>query len=299
MQIKDNYLIQKSLLWIVIRALIALLALYFVYLRFQSKELEISIISWPNSTIQILCVVILLMFLNWSLEAVRWKISVEVFEKISFKECVKIVLGGLALNWVLPFTSGDALYRLLPIKDKYKSASALVINRVLMLSITMLFGLVSIQFYSKNLLHIDFSFLLFLLILIPVYWLIKKNIERFISYFKLISVAEFLQIVLISLLRYSVFTLQFYLLLALFLPEVEAKVLILGIGWIFFFRSLIPSILGGLGIREASGLIFFEAFDPTLVIAPIFIIWIINSVIPSFLGLAFFLVGKRRMQSMN
>lgn len=293
MQIKDNYLNHKSSVWIYLKIGVAVLALFFVFRKFRSNKIELGAIEWPDNSAMVIGLVFGMMLLNWSLEAARWRYSVSFFEKVSFFESLKSVLGGLALNWVMPFTTGDAIYRLTQMNDKYKTASAILINRVIMLSITMIYGMISIRFYSSPFLDFNISILFVLVLIIPALWIIRNRIKRFLDYFEHIQRMKIFIIVSISLFRYGVFITQFFLLLDLFLPEIANKILLLGIGWIFFFKSAIPSILGGVGVREASGLIFFDGLgNPGLVLVPIFLIWIINSLIPSICGILFFWSGR-------
>ena len=292
MQIKDNYLIHKSSLWIALKVLVAAFAIYFIYQRFQAQEIELNAIVWPDRFLSLFALLVIMMLLNWSLEAWRWKISIQVFEAISFLESLKVVLGGLALNWVLPFTSGDALYRLSHMNDKFRTTSAVLLNRSLMLSITLVYGLVSLYYYSTSLVGLRITPVLCVLILAPVAWMLLKRKGKFLDYFRELDRDVIVKIVAVSLLRYVIFTLQLYLLLSLFLPHIAPVVLLLGVGWIFFFRSLIPSFFGGIGVREASGLIFFADADPLVIVVPIFLLWMLNSVVPSFIGLGFFLTSR-------
>lgn len=289
MQIKNNYLNRRSSVWIYTKVAVALLALFFVYRRFESEKIDLDTIEWPDGSLGIIGLVITLMTINWTLEALRWKYSVGVFETVSFKESLRAVLGGLAMNWVLPFTSGDAIYRLAGLQDKFKATSAMLVNRAIMMAITTIYGLISIRHYSTTILSYDVSILILLLLAIPIAWIGQRYSHKFMNYFKEIEWFEIIVICSISILRYAVFVFQFFLLLNLFLPELSHQVLLLGIGWIFFFKSALPSILGGVGVREASGLIFFAGLgDPGTILIPIFLIWIINSVIPSIGGLKLF-----------
>ena len=116
----------------------------------------------------------------------------------------------------------------------------------------------------------------------------SKYLSSFLSYFHKLEGRVLFAIGAISMLRYAIFVLQFYMLLSLFLPEAEPVLLFLGIAWVFFFKSIIPALLGGLGVREASGLVFFsDVANPELVVIPIFLIWAINNALPSVTGLIF------------
>lgn len=286
MQIKDNYLNHTSSLWLWIKIAIAVLALFFVYEQFEAEHIDFWSVAWPINSVLVMAVVFSLMMINWSLEAIRWKASISVFEGVSFIDSLKSVLGGIALNWILPFTTGDALYRLAERQDKYKTAAAILINRGIMLLITLAYGLTSVWYYTNSLIDFNFLVLFVPLIGIIVVWQLRKRINRFLTYFKQIGMSELLFVLGVSVLRYVIFVFQFFLLLNLFLPELSIETLLLGIGWVFFFKSVLPSVFGGVGIREASGLVFFSSVsDPSLVVIPIFLIWLINSAIPSLCGL--------------
>ncbi len=226
------------------------------------------------------------MVLNWYLESYRWKISVHSFEKISLKDAAKDVLSGLAMNWVMPFTSGDVISRLADKRNKRFAAIAIALNRGIMLFLTCAFGLFGITtFYagkSTNFHFILFSICIFLIVclLFTRTYFLKKD------QFTLLRTVTLIKVIGISLLRYLIFTAQFFIILKLFLPDLDSYMLLSGLGWVFFFKSMIPSLFGGLGLREASAMVFFEQLVPniSLVLFPVFILWVINTVLPSIFG---------------
>lgn len=289
MQIKNNHrkYLQKS--WIIglIKLVLLIACLYFIYEKLNNQPVTFRDLVLPESFAFTTILVSSLMILNWYLEALRWKWSVEQFEEISMRESWYAVLTGLGLNWIFPFTSGDLIARISRQKDKFQTTSAAFLNRGIMLVLTLFLGLGAISFLARE---YSFSgwFVLFILFGIPILKKIfNKSIQRFLIYFQQLTRAMFMKVVVISILRYAVFVFQFYLLLSTFLPTLEAELLIAGIGWVFLVRSTLPLIMGGIGVREASGIFFFEPYvnNIELVIAPIFLIWIINTVIPSLSGL--------------
>lgn len=237
----------------------------------------------------ILGLVGILMVINWYLEVLRWKVSLQPFEPISIQNAWQVILGGLALNWVLPFTSGDLLARISQQNDKYQATSAAMLNRGIMLILTLILGI-----YGMSKLAVEYDvngwFTLLLIFSYPlIRWLFKKSLNRFLSYFRNLNRLILIRIIGLSFLRYSVFVFQFYLLLSAFLPDLSTDLILAGIGWVFLIRSVLPLFFGGIGVREASGIIFFESHVPDLqiVIIPIFLIWMINTVLPSVVGLVF------------
>jgi len=288
MQIKDKYLNLKSTFWFLIKFVAAALALFFIHQKFTESEVDLGSIAWPDSAVQIIFLVLLLMIVNWVLESFRWMISIRVFERISFLESLSSVLGGLALNWIMPFTMGDAAFRLALRQDKYSTTSAIVVNRSIMILLTSIYGAFSVHYFSQAFLDLEFIALGLVVLGGVSVWLSRKYLSSYLSYFHKIQAREFFAIGGISAVRYAVFVLQFYLLLTLFLPKADPLLLFMGIGWVFFFKSIIPSLLGGLGVREASGLVFFsDVTTPELVVIPIFLIWAINTALPSVIGLIF------------
>ncbi|WP_370087353.1 lysylphosphatidylglycerol synthase domain-containing protein [Ekhidna sp.] len=281
--------LNKPWLIAIIKILILGGCLYFLIVKFHEQSISFKEVIIPDQFAFILVVVLLLMIFNWYLEALRWKVSLQQFDSISMKKAWQVILGGLALNWVLPFTSGDLLARISQQRDKYQATSAAILNRGIMLCFTLVLGL-----YVLSQLALEYEmngwFALVILIGIPVLRrLFKKSESRFLTYFKELPKRFLIRIIGISFVRYLTFVFQFYLLLTAFLPSLPADSIIAGIGWIFLARTALPLFFGGVGVREVSGILFFEPLvsDLQLVIIPIFLIWVINTVVPSLVGLVF------------
>ena len=146
MQVKDQTVIHRNKYPIVanlLKGVVTLACLYFFWDQFQKQDIDFSQTIWPEAVMKVGIAVSLLMAVNWYLEALRWKISLASFEQISIQEAWKVVMSGLALNWVFPFTSGDFAARIIARKDKYQTTSALLLSRGIMLSLTIGYGLFS------------------------------------------------------------------------------------------------------------------------------------------------------------
>ncbi|MFY0606138.1 MAG: flippase-like domain-containing protein [Cyclobacteriaceae bacterium] len=276
-QISDNKESFKTKLSWLLKIAMSAAVLWFI-----ANHADLENVTWQKvepwlDRPMIMFLVIILMPINWLLEAWRWKLAM-VKEDLTFTDACKQVFAGLALNWVVPLTLGDASSRLVGVKNYKTSAGALVKVRVIMLIITMIFGGVSMLYYFNSL---DTWLLVGLLPILSlgVLWAYKRAQTQSLD----------LRVVLISLVRYAVFTFQFVIIMSVFLPDIKWVILTLGVGWTFFFRSIIPSLFGNFGVREASALVFFEplVFDPNLVLIPCLLIWLINTVLPSILGVFF------------
>ncbi len=295
MQIKNNRPNYPKKSWIIGLKLVLLTGcLYFIYHKMEGQSVLLNGLSLPPNFWPIISIVSILMIINWYLEALRWKLSLQQFESISIQEAWQAVLGGLSLNWVLPFTSGDLIARIAHRQDKYQTTSAAILNRGIMLVFTLLFGLFGMSFMAREYNYGGF-FSLGILFGIPlVKYLFKKPINRFLEYFRKLTFTLLIKLITLSALRYAVFILQFYLLLAAFLPSLDINLIVAGIGWIFLVRSVLPLFFGGVGVREASGVFFFESYVTQLdmVIVPIFLIWSINTLLPSLAGLVLVMRSK-------
>ena len=260
MQIKDNLSNYLQNRWIIgiLKTVFLVGCLWFLYQKLEERSLSISNIDLPSNFGWVMVLVCLLMIVNWYLEALRWKLSIQSFEAITINKAWKAVLAGLALNWVLPFTSGDLIARIAKQQDKYKATSAAILNRSIMLFFTLVLGGFGA---SKMMISYDWNewmiVLLFLLLSLIVI-LVRRYFPRFIFYYQKLSSGELAWIITISMARYLVFIFQFYLLLNLFLPYLRPPTLVAGIGWIFLIRSLLPLFFGGIGVREASGVLFLN-----------------------------------------
>ena len=276
LQIKPTPSIIKNHYQWVLKCVVSLAIGFYLYQVLEDKFYQP--VSWPENspaTWWMILWVLILMPVNWLLEAQKWQFILGQ-ERISLPNSLKQVLRGLALNWILPFTSGDIVARMGDFTEPAKKSKAILYNRLSSLLITLVFGLIGIAGYlhfHKEVITFTFYVHLpfFLLILISPLFFLGSTGKYVFS---------------ITLLRYLVFSLQFYVLISLFLPFLSFSIIFSGIAWIFLIRSVLPGILGAIGIREASAVFYFSYWlqDPLLLITPALLLWTINIVIPSIAG---------------
>lgn len=283
MQISQYPLIYNKNLLTLLKVLILVLCMMFIREQMMDYDFIFPKVD-SDLLLMTLSLVFLLMPLNWYLEGLRWKVSLP-FEQLSVHGAIRTVLSGLALNWIIPFTGGDVASRLLEAKDKKKTIAALGFNRIVILGVTAVYGGIAAVFYFGW--SLDYlTGIIFLLAILGAALLFSLKINS--SFFRYtISFNVAFKVIALTMLRYVIFTTQFFILLNFFNPNLSPMLLLLGIGWIFLFRSFIPSLFGNLGVREASSVVFFQEFvtDLNLIIFPCLIIWVINTVIPSIIGL--------------
>jgi hypothetical protein len=247
------------------------------YLYVEIREKSDGSVPWGSDQFWVtVLVILLLMTINWWLEAIKWQTILKPIQKVSIFKASQDILKGLAYNWVLPFTSGDLLARSEPYPKDSRLFRALVIARTSSLIITITLGSIGIfYFFSRDL---DF-----LKGWMPYAWWIMGALVILLY----LVFTQFRAITAFTFLRYLVFAFQYYLLLKLYLPDLDTSLIMAGISWTFLIRSIVPGFWGAFGIREVSALAFFTPFisDPLTIIFPSFCIWLINIVLPSLLGI--------------
>ena len=183
--------------------------------------------------------VVVLVFFNWGFESLKWKFLVSKVEKVTFFQSYKGVLSGVTISIFAPLKTGEYIGRVLHLQpDNRISGSVLsVYGSMIQLFITILCGGAAWIFFFSDLMFwnetykliITSSFVITTLIMffalakpswvvflvgktpLPTKW---KNYFNVLADFNLSKLLT--QGILVSLLRYFVFSLQFYFSLILF-----------------------------------------------------------------------------------
>jgi uncharacterized membrane protein YbhN (UPF0104 family) len=93
-----------------------------------------------------LIVVMLLMILNWSIESVKWKLSVKKIQEVSFIRAFKAVLSGVSFSVSTPNRMGEYLGRILYMDEgnRLKTVSTTIVGSISQLIITLLMGCIGL-----------------------------------------------------------------------------------------------------------------------------------------------------------
>lgn len=261
-------------------------------------------------------IVITLVFVNWGIEARKWQLVVKHLQPISYLIAFKAVLSGVTLSLNTPNRIGEYGGRVLYINEgnRIKAISLSIAGSMGQLIITLLMGCGGLIFIIGNsgpegafVMGLSFFWIKLLLfisattatILLLIYfrlsWLTRliEKIPPFIKYAQYISVLEgfhakeLLRLLLLSFLRYTIFVIQYILLL---------QVLKVEIGWLqgvwilsilFLVLAIVPSFaIADLGIRGkfSTELLTLYSANTIGILATTFGIWLINLFIPAIAG---------------
>lgn len=267
---------------------------------------------WESNSLFFLVVPLLLMPVNWAIEALKWKMLAKRIEEISFARAFTGVLTGLSMGFITPRSLGGYAGRIWQLKQagRAEAVGAIMLGRLAQFFCTLFFGCIGIGFLIRDQFHspmlqwgilifLPFSLLIFLLFLLEgrtrfVNLLFTLSGSRAALYFRVVDQytrREVVRVLGLSAARYAVFSLQFVWVLSFFHLAIPVYTLFAGVTWIFIAKSIIPAFnfLSDLGIREFSALYFFSAYPvaQTGVVTASLIVWIINILLPTVAGACF------------
>lgn len=272
---------------------------------------------------------ILLMPANWLIEAIKWRYLIHENEEISLKTSIRAVLAGLSISSISPNRVGEFFGRLFVLKETkfWQGVFITFIGSLAQTLTTLSVGVLSLLYFffscrsCFNAISIPISWIsLFLWISIlgialsftlyfRIRWFIKfipSSWVKIRKYSEILNTFSFKKLFLtsvLSLLRYTVFSLQFVILLwALNVPISLLHALLL-VSIIFLLNTISPSIaLLELGVRGSITILVFSTYFNTFhtglfvfdleVLLASSLIWLINILAPSAIGL--FFIGDLR-----
>lgn len=309
--------------WLLAKLLLTIGALWFIYLKIISHEGSRDYISQlqtafkqPGSALLILSVFILMM-LNWTVEAIKWKYMIDKIEIVKTGRALEAVFSGLTFSFFTPNRIGEYAGRVFHLHTgkRLQATFITIIENISQLMITLITGSIACMIYLKGYMEISpwifilirfllFAFCVFCLLLYFNIGLLEKIFQRFrltehwkqiLHVFSLYSNLDLLKVLSLSLLRYLIFSLQFYILLRVYGCSFGFFPGLLMISMTFFVMSIVPTFtIAELGVRGAVSAYFFGklTIDVLPVLNATFSLWLINLAIPALIG-AFFIFHFR------
>jgi uncharacterized membrane protein YbhN (UPF0104 family) len=276
--------------------------------------------TWP-SMLQIV-LVFGLMVLNWSMEAIKWRLLIRDVQAISFTRSLRSVFSGISISLLTPNRIGEYAGRIVYLKNinKGKGIVANIVGSFAQFIAAGFFGILGMVFYYYNfhgtympakemwyfLPIIIGSTALILLLLLAYYNLNKiafwlESFEPLKKWVRILEVVSrynnnaLLRLVLLSALRYSIFAFQYYLLLQIFKVPIPIVAALCCIFVIFWLMAIVPSIaIAEIGIRAEISVLILGAYSlNTLgIMSTSVVLWCINLIIPALIG-ALLLLGAK------
>jgi hypothetical protein len=270
--------------------------------------------SFTDSRVLNFILVFVLMFVNWSLEALKWKISVQGVQPVSFFRSLKAIFSGVSFSVTTPNRTGEYLGRVLYMDDgnRLKVISLTILGSISQLLVTIFFGLLGLLILRPGITNMHLSswmewikdlgiigaslaFVVLTVFYFRIGWLVKwiDKIPAIKKYIWLINELEktdttlLMRLLSISMLRYFVFTTQYFLLFRFFGVEVNWWQGFWATAIVFFVMAITPTIELFEVVKKMyiTKEIFAIFTVNTLAIGFVTTtIWFINLVIPATIG---------------
>ncbi len=313
----------KKIVSYLLKAGILIVAAWFIYRQFYKKNDDLKEFELLISTLSVakvivtMFLVVLLMFVNWFLEALKWRFVSKTLINISLWEAVEAVFCGLTWAVTTPNRIGEYGGRVmfLPNRKRIPGIFAMAVGSFSQALITNVLGIISMVWFIASFIHdkawiyagvaavLGIIVLIQVIIYFHIKWVVNvldkisfiKKFHRFFEVLGRYRKDELIRIMGFSLLRYITFTTQYFLLFQLVLPQVPFVPMLLVLMLFFFVTSTLPSLdLFDIGVRgfTAAHLFVYVTDQKLAVISCVSSIWLINLFIPAILGSLFVLKLK-------
>nr|HQU56698.1 lysylphosphatidylglycerol synthase domain-containing protein [Chitinophagaceae bacterium] len=246
------------------------------------------------------------------IEAIKWRLSIRKIQQVSLGKALQAVLSGVSFAVSTPNRMGEYLGRILYMKDgsRLKTISITIVGSISQLIITLIMGFIGLLLLQNTIREqqlissLWMQFILMGVVIVIVFltlfyfrltWIVrlveKLPYSRKFSY--LVTALEdfnatmLWQLLSLSLLRFFVFIVQYYLLFSLFDMDMSWWHVFWTVSVSFLVMAVIPTIAiaelaqRGKILIAIVGLYTTNELGITLVTASI---WFINLIIPAITG---------------
>ena len=251
-------------------------------------------------------IALLLMPVNWGLETIKWRMLLKT--KTPFPKSLQSVIAGITIGFVTPGRSGEFVGRVMFLNEDNKSKVFFLssIGGLAQTAASLVIGVPFIYLWRNDLLITQIvtgSALVYLLayfrfdLLNKVLskWSFLQRYGLLIEHGDLPDIETQVWVLLLSMLRFTVYLVQYVLLLMFFgVSNNELGLLIHSVAYLLAqtFSPLMPLL--DFSFRGASALYVFKDFSNNnlAILTTVMLVWFINLVVPAVIGYVFILKRK-------
>lgn len=264
----------------------------------------------------------LLVFVNWGIEALKWRLLVTHLQAITFGRAFMATVAGTSIGLITPNRTGEFVGRVLFLDPPHRfgGAFATALGSIAQFVVTLVAGGLALVvlvvldrplpwpggWYSTALvsltalvsagalvLYLFPGLLRHLLLLVPV----LKRLKQASSVLDTYARRELIVVLALSVLRYAVFTTQFVVLCMAFGVGVPVGTALLAIPAVYLVSTLVPTgLLSELGVRGSAAVAFFGPLggaDGAVLLATT-VLWSLNLVLPAAAGSVLLVTARIR-----
>ena len=300
--------------WVILVATYSFL-IYKLLAFTQYAELWYKLKFMPLSQFSWLFAVMVLLPLNWILESFKWKMITNYIQQISLKFSIKAVLAGISTGFFTPNRVGELIGRIMYLNPENQKAGVTLsfLNSLTQNLIITLCGIPALIIFFSSTGKLKSNFLVYIIVLAVCfigfavfYFLLPKlsywfkqssyslKIKEFTNCLSEFNKLDLILIMLISLVRYCVFCVQFFFMLKFFGVELSSWQALIAIPGTYLLVTFTPSMaFSEAAIRSTYSVLIIGVFSPQTVSIALagMCIWMLNFVVPMMVG-SFFVLKK-------
>ena len=304
----------KQFLFFLVKLAIVFGAFYFIYnktLHNEHVHFQDFIIQLETSVFNNYSPIFILLgftIANWFFEILKWKTLASTVKNISFFDALQQSLGSLTASLFTPNRIGEYGAKAIYFKkgNRRKIMLLNLLSNMMQMTTTVIFGSIGlIYFFTHYDVDIEFyrfrkiAYIIAIILVFVLTGSIKGYrkirgfyIEKIIDFDKRLSIKIHLQSGFLSIIRYLIFSHQFYFLLVLFGIEADYITLMALITSMYLLASIIPGlalldwlIKGSVAIWVFS----FIGINELIIVTITLLMWLLNFGVPALIGSYFVL----------
>ena len=317
----------KKLFSISLKIIIAGIALYFLFDQLIKKSsteqfnLEY-ILNQLYLNRFLFGLVVVMMIMNWFVEIIKWKFIIKKIEDISLLRATRAIFSGITVSTFTPNRIGEYGGRVFCLEkaDRVKGVLITIIGSIAQFLTTIIFGSIGIiiffNIYDTDLIILEnenlfdflkvslvFANILLIVLFLNSFLLSKyfskihflKNYTKYTQVFSYYNTSELLKVLIYSVIRYLIFTSQFFILLNIFNLDISFFDSIVFTSILLLLISIVPTIaISEISIRASIAIFLFSYLTDNVVgiVSATFVLWIVNLLIPALIGTIFIFTLK-------
>ena len=294
-----------------------MLAFWFIYQKLSNNEnignfKSLTAALSVSSLLLVMITLFILMLLNWFLEALKWKYLLKDVQKISTWRAVESVFCGLTWAVFTPNRLGEFGGRVFFLSPRKRiiGVISMSVGAIGQMVVTNVLGSLALLWFVGRFIQLNviinfalaFLVAIFCSFFVVFYFNIQlvdgllakvKFIKPFRRFFRILAKykkKELLRVLIYCLSRFTVFTTQYCLVIHLLIPEIPVFYMVMILFILFFIQSALPSLdLLDIGVRALTATYFFGfvTSQEVAIMAATASIWLVNLIIPAFIGSVF------------
>ena len=291
----------KHFLFLTVKLLLVFAALFFLHYQLVQKGgwSQLNFTAFP---IYALIMALILSCCNWFTEFLKWRSLVKSLCSINLSQATKQSLIAFTLGVFTPNKIGEFGIRPLFFQKGLRKKIALLtgMHHFTQLLATLIFGVFGFAFllfkfpalqkFERPVIATFILGLFVALLLIVIRkkkWVTFPFLNKSIQFVLQIKKDTFVRSFKYSIIRYVIFSHQFYFLLYVFNLEYTYVEVYAGITTVYFLSTLLPAIsFFDIVVKASIGILVFDllAIDEVIVIQVMALMWLLNYVLPLLLG---------------